>query len=83
MLKSVTATSKGVKLTWSKQSKVDGYIVYRKEASGEWVRVAKLKSSGTVSYVDKSARKGASFTYGIKAYKSTDKSAMSNTVKAK
>ncbi len=85
VLKSVTATSKGVKLTWSKQSKVDGYIVYRKEASGEWVRVAKLKSSGTVSYVDKSARKGVSFTYGIKAYKSTDKSAMSKeyTVKAK
>lgn len=78
-LKTPSSTKSGVKLTWSKVSGADGYIVYRKTGSGSYSKIATVKGYKKVTYTDKSAKKGKKYTYKVKAYKSKTYSAYSNT----
>ena len=67
----VSATSNitaGVQVKWSKVTGATGYIVYRKNGSGSWSRVADIKSGSTVSYTDKTAKSGTTYTYTVRAY---------------
>ncbi|MCI8992670.1 MAG: DUF4886 domain-containing protein [Eubacterium sp.] len=88
--KKVTAScnKKNIKITWTKNKKATGYILYRsvKKNSG-YKKIATMKSKNTVSYTDKTAKKGKTYYYRIKAYKKmngkTYCSASSKTVKAK
>ena len=77
-LSSATSTKSGIVLKWSKVAKADGYIVYRKTSGGEYERIAKVKGNATVSYKDKSAKKGVKYTYVVKAYDGSTKSYKSN-----
>lgn len=67
-LKSVTRAESGVTLKWGKVTGAGGYIVYRKTGSGSWQRMAVVKGGSTVSYLDKTAKKGVTYTYTVKAY---------------
>ena len=58
----------GVQVKWSKVTGATGYIVYRKNGSGSWSRVADIKSGSTVSYTDKTAKSGTTYTYTVRAY---------------
>ena len=58
----------GVQVKWSRVTGATGYIVYRKSASGSWGRIADIKSGSTVSYIDKTAASGTTYTYTVRAY---------------
>ncbi len=68
-LKSVTSTTKGINLTWGKVTGAEGYYVYRKTGSGDWKRIATVKGNSKVTYLDKTAKKGTTYKYTVKAYK--------------
>ena len=78
-LKTPSSTKSGITLKWSKVTGAEGYMVYRKTGTGSYSKVATVKGSTKVTYTDKSAKKGKTYTYKIKAYKSKTYSAYSNT----
>ena len=58
-----------MKLTWKKVTGADAYIVYRKTGSGEWVKLKTIEGGSKVSYTDKTAKKGKTYTYTVAASK--------------
>lgn len=82
-LSGATSSKSGITVKWNKISGASGYLVYRKTGSGSYERITKITSSSKVSYVDKSAAKGKTYTYRVYAYKSSSKSAASNAVSCK
>ncbi len=82
-LKTPKSTKSGVTLEWNKVSGADGYMVYRKTGSGSYKKIATVKGYKKVKYTDKSAKKGKTYTYKVKAYKSKTYSAYSNAKKIK
>ncbi|MCC8167783.1 MAG: leucine-rich repeat protein [Clostridiales bacterium] len=83
VLSSVSNASSGVKITWTGSFNAGGYIVYRKSGSGDYKKLKTITSNKTVSYVDKKASSGTSYTYKVVAYtksgSTTKKSSYSNT----
>ena len=77
------STKSGITLKWKKVTGADGYLVYRKTGSGSYSKIATVKGNSKVTYTDKKAKKGKTYTYKIKAYKSKTYSAYSNTKKIK
>ena len=67
-LTSVTSTSGGVNFKWGKATGAKGYYVYRKTGSGSWTKIATISNVATCSYLDKTAQKGTTYTYTVKAY---------------
>ncbi len=67
-LKSATSSTNGITVNWGTVKGATGYYVYRKTAGSGWKRVATVKGNGNVWYVDKSARKGTTYTYTVRAY---------------
>ncbi len=78
-LKSTKSSKKGVTAKWETVTGASGYYVYRKEADGSYKKLATVKGATKYSYLDKSAKKGRTYTYKIKAYYSKTTSAYSNT----
>lgn len=62
--------SKAVRLDWKKITGADGYYIYRKDGKGNYKRLAKIGKNTTVSYKDKTAKAGKTYTYMVKAYNS-------------
>ena len=58
-------TSTGIKITTTKVAGAKGYYIYRKTGSGSYSRIATTTS---LSYVDKTAKKGVKYTYAVRAY---------------
>ncbi len=58
----------GITVKWNAVSGVSGYIVYRKTGSGSYSKIATVKGAAQKSYVDKTAKKGVTYTYAVKAY---------------
>ena len=77
-LKTPSSTTSGVKLTWTKVTGAEGYVIYRKTGSGSYSKLKTEKGVSNLSYTDSSAKKGKKYTYKIKAYKSSTYSAYSN-----
>ena len=74
-LKSATSTKSGVKLQWNKVSGASGYKIYRKTGNNPWGEaIATVKGNSVVTYVDKTAKKGVTYTYTVRAYNGTTKS---------
>ena len=69
----VSASAKGLKLTWSKASNATGYILYRKTGSGSYEKLTTIKKASTLSYVDTTVKNGNSYTYRLRAYNSAGK----------
>ncbi len=72
-------TTAGVQVKWSKVTGAAGYIVYRKTGSGSFARIADIKSGTTVSYTDKTAASGTTYTYTVRAYNGNTMSAWNST----
>ncbi len=83
--KSVSSSKSGVTFTWSKVSGASGYEVYRATGSGSYKKLVTVKSGSTVKFVDKSASKGKTYKYKVRAYKGDSTSAFSSvkTIKDK
>ena len=65
-LTAIANSNAGVKVTWGKVSGADGYIVYRKTASSDWVVLGKTNAS-TVAFTDKTAKSGTTYIYTVRA----------------
>lgn len=82
-LSSAKSGKKGVTAKWKTVEGASGYYVYRKTGSGSYKKIATVKGRTKKSYLDKSAKKGKTYTYKVKAYYSKTTSAYSNTKKVK
>lgn len=63
----LTKISSGLKTSWKKVSGASGYQIQRYEG-GKWT-VIKTVSSSTLSYTDQTAKKGKTYQYRIRAYR--------------
>ncbi len=80
---SAVSGKKGITVKWNKVSGAKGYYVYRKTGSGSYKKIATVKSGSTVTYLNKSAEKGKTYTYYIKAYNGSYSGTCANKVKCK
>jgi len=63
-------TSTSIKTTWGKVSEASGYEVYRATSStGTYSKVATISKSSTVTYTNKSLKKGKTYYYKVRAYR--------------
>ena len=74
-LVSVKSAKKGITFKWKDVTGASGYYVYRKTGSGKWEEIAKVTGASTNSYVDKTAKKGKTYYYSVRAYSGSYKSA--------
>ncbi len=74
-ISSAVSSKTGITIKWSKSASSSGYLVYRKTGSGSYQQIAKIAGNTKVSYVDKTAKKGITYTYAVYAYKGSSKSA--------
>ena len=67
-ISSVKSEKNGIRVRWSSQKKCDGYYVYRKKKGGSYQLIKKISDGNKTSYLDKTAQKGVSYYYAVKAY---------------
>lgn len=67
---SISGKKPGVSLTWSKTPFAEGYRIYRSETEeGGYTRIATVKGSSTVTYLDTSGTEiGTTYYYKVRAY---------------
>lgn len=75
----VSTAKAGVTVKWEKVLGATGYIVYRKTGNGKYAKLAAVKGNTKVSYLDKAAKKGVTYTYTVKAYKGSAVSSYNST----
>lgn len=69
-LKTIANTSSGVKLTWSKAKRADGYLVMRANPDDSYFKVIRtIRSGSTLKYTDKRAVAGKDYYYTVRAYR--------------
>ena len=78
-LESVKSYRTGIKFKWETVTGASGYYVYRKTGSGDWEQIAKVTDASTTSYFDKTAKKGKTYYYSVRAYSGSYKSAYNTT----
>ena len=64
---SVRKTSRGLKLCWKTQKKADCYQIYRKTKNSTWKKIGTVPNGKTSSYEDKTAKKGITYYYAVRA----------------
>lgn len=80
-LKIVNA-SKGLTISWSRNSTAEGYYIYRSKNNESFKKIATIYSNKTVSYTDNSATtNGARYRYYIVTYNGRIKSSRSTIIK--
>lgn len=67
-LDGVKSTKSGVYVKWDTVTAAKGYYVYAKTGNGNWKRVGTVSGQAKNSFVDKSAKKGTTYFYTVKAY---------------
>lgn len=67
-LKSATSAKAGITVKWSAITGSTGYKVYRKTGNSSWKLIATVKGAKKVSYLDKTAKKGVTYKYTVRAY---------------
>ena len=65
---SVKAQSNGIRIRWSAQKNCDGYRIYRKKKGGSYELIKTISSGTSSTYLDKTAKKGVSYYYAVRAY---------------
>ena len=71
-VKNVTLTTKSsaITLKWDKTARVTGYQIYRLNTkTGKYEKIATIKNNKTFSYKDTGLKKGTTYTYKVRAYK--------------
>ena len=66
-LTSAVSSSSGITVKWGAVKGTTGYYVYRKTANSTWVRVATVGGTNNTTFLDKTAKKGTTYTYTVKA----------------
>lgn len=70
MKNTADATGTSIKVSWTKPAGATGYYVYRKTGTGNWSKIATIKTAATTSYTDKKAT--AKYSYSVIAYKTVN-----------
>ena len=83
VMKSAVSGKAGITVKWGEVKGAQNYYVYRKTPNSGWVRLATVKGGNTVTYVDKTAKKGVTYTYTAKAIDGKSISAYSSTISCK
>ncbi|MCQ2508118.1 MAG: fibronectin type III domain-containing protein [Dorea sp.] len=72
-ISSLTNTSTGITVKWSKVSGVTGYVIYRSDNGGSYKKIGTAKGSATVSYADTaSLTNGTKYQYKVRTYKTVN-----------
>ena len=79
----IKTAKKGVTVYWDDVKGADGYVIYRKTGSGSFKEYATVNGKSTVSYVDKGAKKGKTYTYRIYAKSGSYRSSYKSELKIK
>ena len=66
-LTSATSGNGGITVKWNAISGTTGYYVYRKTANSGWKHVGTCYGTKSTSFVDKTASKGTTYTYTVRA----------------
>lgn len=70
---SLTAKNKAVTIKWSKNSKVDGYVVYRMTNwDYEYEKIKSINNKNTTSWTNKGLNKDDDYYYVVRSYKKVD-----------
>ncbi|KIR02471.1 putative surface protein, responsible for cell interaction [Lachnospiraceae bacterium TWA4] len=64
-------TTNGTQVSWKKVTNAKGYIVYRKDGKNSYKQIAKTTA---LTYTDKTAKSGITYTYTVRAYNGNVKS---------
>lgn len=76
-----TSVANGMQITWKATAGADFYRFYKAKDGGGWTTVEKNLSTGTTSYIDKTARHGVKEKYAVRAFKKDGRSAATyNTI---
>ncbi len=67
VLKSAVSYKSGIYVKWNPVKGTTGYYVYRKTAGSGWTRVGVMKGTNSTTFVDKTAKKGVTYTYTVRA----------------
>ncbi len=72
-LKKVSSTGrKKIKLTWKRDSKADGYYIYRSSSQkGGYKKVKTVTKNKTVTWTDKKVKSKKTYYYKIRSYVNT------------
>ena len=80
-LENIKSTKSGVTIYWDDVKGASKYHIYRKTGSGSYKLIETVSGGSTVKYLDKSAKKGTTYSYrvyaGYSSYKSSYKSSLS------
>ena len=82
-LSGVTSAKSGVTVKWGKVTGAEKYCVYRKTGSGKFVKIATVNGNKKFTYLDKTAKKGTTYTYTVQAYSGSYKSSYYSGLKIK
>lgn len=80
-LEKIRSTKSGITIYWDEVKGASKYLIYRKTGSGSYELIKTVSGGSTVKYLDKTAKKGKTYTYkvyaGYSSYKSSYKSTLS------
>lgn len=62
-------SGKTIQVTWKKAFGAKGYVIYRKVKGGKYEEIGTVKGQKTLTYADKTAKKGVTYIYTVKAYR--------------
>ncbi len=64
-----------LRISWAKNTSADGYIIEMK-SGGKWVRVGKITNNTTVEFRKAGLKAGTAYSFRVKAYKMSGKTAL-------
>lgn len=58
----------GIKLNFTEAKGCQGYYIYRRSVNGSWFYIGKTENCKSTSFTDKTAKKGQTYVYTVRAY---------------
>lgn len=68
VLISARSSTAGITVKWRAVAGPQGYYVYRKSGTSTWTLISTVKGASASQYVDRTAKKGVTYTYTVRAY---------------
>lgn len=65
---SAVSSKKGINLKFTEVKGCSGYYIYRRSVNGSWYFVGKTENSKSTAFTDKTAKKGQTYVYTVRAY---------------
>ena len=82
-LNSAVSSKTGITVKWGAVKGTTGYYVYRKTANSTWTRVGTVGGTNNTTFLDKTAKKGVTYTYTVKAVYGATTSAYNTGISCK